>query len=225
MQNVTQVGQYQRMQSIGLSRKKMADLYYERIDSATLIEEMHQTLSRLQNFLNEYEVRHNNSKNFTISYTVQSAVTCYCTLIEASSFADAEKKAFLAHENCVKKGYRMLGSEPLMGIYDDLKICLDPLAFRCKHTLCIPVVSGSADDPNLRYFPSVEALSILGLGGYEILPELWNRLLKEFKRLELEAAGPPRYISLIAPYAGAHYTPDNYFHKCMIPIIRRKDVL
>ena len=40
MQNVTAVGQYQRMQTIGLSRKEIADLYYERVDSAAFLNEL-----------------------------------------------------------------------------------------------------------------------------------------------------------------------------------------
>ena len=76
MQNVTAVGQYQRMQTIGLSRKEIADLYYERIDSAAFIAELRQTLARLQRFLNEYEMRHDRSKSFSVFYTTLPAVTC-----------------------------------------------------------------------------------------------------------------------------------------------------
>ena len=76
MQNVTAVGQYQRMQTIGMSRKEIADLYYERIDSAAFIAELRQKLARLQLFLNEYEMRHDRSKNFSVFYTALPAVTC-----------------------------------------------------------------------------------------------------------------------------------------------------
>lgn len=222
MQNVTAVGQYQRMQNIGLSRKEIADLYYKRIDSVKFLEEQRLKLARLQRFVNEYEMRNDRSKNFSINYTTLPAVTYYCVPIEGSSFDEVAYSAYRAHEKCVKEGYRMLGSEPLMAVYDNISTCVDPLGSRCKRTLCIPVLPDTKEDPRLRHFPSVKALSILGFGGYEILAELWNRLFDEVERRSLEPSGSPRLISLIAPYAGAHYTFDDYCVECVVPIKEHK---
>ena len=52
----------------------------------------------------------------------------------------------------VTAGYRMHGSEPLMSIYDNFEDCVDPIGSNKKRTLCIPVISDSKNDPNLRFF-------------------------------------------------------------------------
>lgn len=225
LQNVTAVGQYQRMQTIGLSRKEIADLYYERVDSAAFIAELRQKLARLQRFLNEYEMRHDRSKCFSVFYTALPAVTCYCAPIEGSSLEEVAVSSYLAHEKCVKEGYRMLGSEPLMAVYDDRATCLDPLGSNSRRTLCIPVAEDPEGDPKLRHFPYTEAISTLGFGSYgsyELLDGLWGRLFDEVEKRKLEPAGSPRLISLIAPYAGAHYTLNDYCFECAIPIRERK---
>lgn len=222
MQNVTAVGQYQRMQTIGLSRKEIADLYYERIDSAAFIAELKQKLARLQRFLNEYEIRHDRSKSFSVFYTTLPAVTCYCTPIGGSTIEEVAVNAYLAHEKCVNEGYTMLGSEPLTALYDSVETCLDPLGSQNDRTLCIPVAADHKDDPRLQYFPCSEALSIIGFGGYDSLDGLWRRLFDEVGKRELEPAGAPRLVSLVAPYAGAHYKPNDYCFECVIPIKERK---
>ncbi len=222
MQNVTAVGQYQRMQTIGLSRKEIADLYYERVDSAAFLNELRQKFARLQRFLNEYEMRHDRSKSFSVFYTALPAVTCYCVPIGGSSLEEVAVNSYLAHEKCVREGYRMLGSEPLMALYDDLGTCLDPLGSQKDRTLCIPVAEDPGNDPKLWHFPYSEALSILGFGSYELLEGLWRRLFDEVEKRGLEPVGSPRLVSLVAPYAGAHYTLNDYCFECVVPIKERK---
>ena len=116
----------------------------------------------------------------------------------------------------------MLGSEPLMALYDDLDTCLNPLASQNDRTLCIPVAMDPKDDPKLQYFPYSEAISLIGFGGYDLLEGFWRRLFDEVEKRKLEPAGSPRFISLVAPYAGAHYTLNDYCFECVIPIKERK---
>ena len=218
MQNVSAVGQYQRLQLIGLSRKEIADVYYERIDSDEFLAELRQKQAQLQRFLSEYELRHDRSKNFSAYYITLPEVTCYCARLKGYSFQEIAVSAYLAHEQCASEGYRLLGSEPLMSVYDDPDVSIDSL----ERTLCIPVIPRSEEDPKLRHFPQTEALAVLGFGSYEILPELFRRLFDEVEKRKLEPAGAPRLISLIAPYAGAHYRIDEYCSECVIPIKERK---
>lgn len=218
LSNVAAVGQYQRLQSVGLSRKEIADLYYERADSDKLLEGLRQKLNLLQRFLYEYELRHDKAKNYSFSYITLPSLTCYCAEITASSFEELETKAYLVHEKCVEEGYRILGSEPLMAMFDDLRTCIDPFASAGKITACIPVISDSENDPNLRIVPACEAVSILGFGEYTVIIELWTRLFAEIEKRGLEPAGPARMISLIAPYTGDHYRPDDYCYVCVVPI-------
>ncbi len=224
-QNVTAVGQYQRLQTIGLSRKEIADLYYERVDSAAFLEELRQKQSRLERFLTEYELRHDRSKNYSFSYVTLPALTYYCADVSGPSLAEAETQAYLAHEKCVETGYRMLGSEPIMVLFDDPRAFVDPLASEYRCTLCIPVIPDTdpKEDTNLRPFPATEAFAILGFGEYSVIPGLWARLFEEVGRRRLEPSGAARLVSLIAPYAGAHYSPKDFCHHCVIPIRERKE--
>ncbi len=223
MDNVTAVGQYQRLQAIGLSRSEIADLYYERTDSAEFIRTQRQRLNMLQGFLNEYELRHDHSRDHTFSYETIPSVTCYCAQITARSPEEAATQSYIVHERCVSEGYRMLGSKPLFGLYDDYRKPLNSEnAFQC--TVCIPVIPDpDADrDPNLRIFPETEAFTLLFFGEYSRIPELFKHLLKEVEIRGLEPSGPPRVISLIAPYAGMHYKTDDFCQQCVIPIKERK---
>ncbi len=224
LQNVTAVGQYQRLQEAGLSRKEIADLYYERVDSKKFLEEQRQKLSRLQHFLDEYEFRHNRSKAFSVSYLSLPAVTCWCTEIASFSPGETATKCYLAHERCVAEGYRMLGSEPLFGIPHEDSARMDYTGDELHFTFCIPVVPDSETRPHLRSFPAAEAISILGFGDSSVVPKLWDRLWEELAARGLEASGPARCISVVAPYTGAHYKREDYCYQCVIPIKERKDV-
>ncbi len=225
LQNVTAVGQYQRLQEAGLSRKEIADLYYERVDSRKFLEEQRQKLSRLQRFLDEYELRHDRAKAFSISYVTLPAVTCYSTEITASCPEEMATLSFLAHEKCVAEGYRMLGSEPLFGIPQEPFARMEYAGTEHHSTLCIPVVPDPKPGQPLRFFPATEALSILGFGRYSIVPDLWDRLWTDLDARGLEASEPGRFIALVAPYAGAHYKPEDYCYQCVVPIKSRSDSL
>ncbi len=220
--NVAAVGQYQRLQESGLSRKEIADLYYERLDSRKFLEAQRQKLSRLQRFLDEYELRHDHSKAFSVSYVTLPAVTCYCVEFTTFSPGETETLSFLAHERCVKEGYRMLGSEPLFGIPHEQFARMDYAGTEHHTTLCIPVVPDSKPGPQLRFFAATEALSIHGFGRYSVVPDLWDRLWAEFEARGLDASGSARFIAHVAPYTGSHYIPDNYCYECAVPIIERK---
>jgi len=222
LQNVTAVGQYQRLQESGLSRKEIADLYYERLDSRKFLEAQRQKLSRLQRFLDEYELRHNRSKDFSISFVTLPAVTCYCVEITAFTPEEMATLSFLAHERCVTEGYQMLGSEPLFGIPSKQFSRMEYGGTEHRSSLCIPVGPDSKPNPQLRSFSATEALSILGFGHYSVVPDLWDRLWAEFDARGLDASEPARFIAHVAPYTGAHYKPEDYCYECVVPIKERK---
>ncbi len=222
LQNVAAVGQYQRLQETGLSRKEIADLYYERVDSRKFLEAQRQKLGRLQRVLDEYELRHDRSKAFSVSYVTLPAVTCCCMEITAFSPEEIGTQSFLAHERCVAEGYRMLGKESLFVIPDEQFARMDYDGTERHSILCIPVIPDSEPDHQLRFFSSTEALSILGFGDYTIVPDLWDRLWAEFGARGLEASEPARLIALVAAYTGAHYKTDDFCYECVIPIRERK---
>lgn len=225
LQNIAAVGQYQYLNTIGLSRKEIADLYYEQVDSRAFLKMQRQRLSMMQRFLDQYELRHDHTKNYSISYVSLSAVTCFCTDITTFSPEETATLSYIAHEKCVKEGYRMLGSEPLFGIPHEKRARMDYDASEHHYTFCIPVIPDSDIDPQLRFFPATEAISIIGFDAMSTVPELWDRLWEEFDAQGLEAAAPARFIALVAPYSGAHYKADDFCYECVIPIKERKDWL
>ena len=50
LQNITAVGQFQKMQEIGLSKKEIVDLYLEQIDSEEFLKTQRQKLNMMQRF-------------------------------------------------------------------------------------------------------------------------------------------------------------------------------
>lgn len=224
MFNITAIGQYQRLQTIGLSRKEISDLYYERIDSAEFIKAQRKKLSILQNFIDEYELRHDHSKDSMFSYVTLPSMTYYCVKIEAKNAFEAELQAYLGHEKCISEGYRMNGSEPLIAIVDDPYIYADPTFSEFHYTAGYPVIADAAEDPKLRFFPETEAFSIIGFGEYSVMPLLWKRLTDEINNRKLEPAGSPRLIPLVAPYAGSHYKPQDFCYQCVVPIKKRTEL-
>ncbi len=68
LQNITTVGQFQRMQEFGLSKKEITDVYYNRVDSAEFLKIQRQKLSRMQKFLDEYECYNTHNSNNSGSF-------------------------------------------------------------------------------------------------------------------------------------------------------------
>lgn len=220
MQNVAAIGQYQRLQSIGLSRSEIADVYFERVDSAEFIAEQRRKLESMRRFLNEYEMSHDQTRDRMLSYTILPPATYYCADISASSAEEVATLAYVVHERCMSEGYRLLGSEPAAAVAEDWRAWLQPPSPNHNMTLCFPVVPepDSDEDPNLRFFPETEALTIIGFGNYSVIPELWRQLYEELAEAGLEPTGLARLIALVAPYVGTHIRPDEFCYECIIPI-------
>lgn len=217
-QNISAVGQYQRLQDIGFSRKEIADIYYEKVNVDEFLDAQWKKVDKTRRFLKEYALRHDKTKNYSISYITLPAVDCYCVRLKATSLDESAILCYQNYEICIEEGYRVVGSEPLMGIYDKLDPGeITPGPFH-EFTYCIPVVPGSGPAEKIRHFPETEALSIIGFGYFSNLNELWERLIKELQVRELEPAGPPRVIALVAPYSGAHIKPTDYCYECAIPV-------
>ncbi len=85
LQNITAVGQFQRMQGMELSKKEIADVYHERVNSEDFLQAQRRRLNMLQRFLDKYEFRHSKAKEHPGSYITLPAVTCYCVDIIAYS--------------------------------------------------------------------------------------------------------------------------------------------
>jgi len=218
LQNITTVGQFQRMQEFGLSKKEITDVYYNRVDSAEFLKIQRQRLSRMQKFLDEYECYYTHNSNNSGSFVLLSAVTCYCTNITASSLEEAARLDYLAHEKCVREGYKMLGSEPLFGIIEDRNALTNCQISGASYTLCIPVTSDTKNDPQIRFFPETQGFSIIKCGDFSVVPKLEEMFWTEVDKRKLSSSEPARFIMHIGSYAGAHYKPEDFCYEYVLPI-------
>lgn len=221
-QNVTTIGQYQRLQKVNLSRKEISDLYFGRVDSERFLQEQRQKLNMMMHFLDSYELCHDRSKDHSCSYVTLPATICRCIPITVHSLEECATFSYLAYESCVKEGYRMNCSEPLSVLCDDWHRIMDPPASGFDFTLCIPVIPDSEDDSKLQHFPSTDAFSILGFGDPSIIPGLWDCFSEEIKARKLHPSGPARMIVLIALYAGMHYKSEDFCYEMVVPIVEKE---
>ncbi|MBQ9458628.1 MAG: MerR family transcriptional regulator [Oscillospiraceae bacterium] len=223
LQNITTIGQIQRMQAIGLSKKEIADIYYEHVDSTEFLKAQRQKLSQMQRFLDEYEHRHNHAQRSAAVFVTLPAITCYCTEITASTLEEAARLDCLAHEKCIVEGYRVIGSEPLFGVFDNRSTLKDYRVSGLHFSLCIPVMPDSVLDAQIRRFPETRAFSMIGFGDYSAAPKLEERFWEEVDKRKLSPSGPMRFIMHIGAYAGAHYKPADYCYECVLPIKEQKE--
>ena len=185
LQNITAVGQFQRLQGIGLSKKEIVDVYHERVNSEDFLQEQRRRLNAMQRFLDKYELCHSQEKKLSRSYTTIPAVTCYCEDIIAYSPEEAAKLNYLTHLKCVENCYQLLGSEPLFGIFDDPDAWTDSSVSVIHYTLCIPVIPNTTPSSQIRRFDEVQCFSIVGFGDYSVFPVLWEILWDEVDKRKL----------------------------------------
>lgn len=218
LQNITAVGQFQRMQKIGLSKKEITDVYYNRVDCAEFLKAQRMKLSRMQRFLDEYECQLTHSSNDSGSFVSLAAVTCYCTKITAFSLEEAAKLDYLAHEKCVEDGYKLLGSEPLFGIMEDRNALANCRISGAEYTLCIPVFPDTDKTEYIHHFPETHGFSVVGFGDFSVIAKLEKHFWEEVDRRNLSPSEPARFIMHVGSYAGTHYKPDDYCYEYVLPI-------
>jgi len=210
-QNIAQIGQYQLLQELGLSRKEITDFYFQKVDIKEFIQEQKKRVNRLQRLLQELEMRYTREQDYTFSYIDLPEVTCYCVSVPNVSPEMAETNAYELHQNLLKQGFCPNGAEPFFGILN-----LD--GTDASFTICIPVKPPAKPDPRVQTFPACQAFSVMGHGDYDVIFDLAAKLREEVVARKLKPAGPARVISLVAPYVGAHICPENFCHEFVLPI-------
>ena len=216
--NITSIGQYQLLQSLGLSREQIADVYYQRIDVLTFYKEQRARLSRLFRLLDELETRVDHSKNFTTTFTDFPEITCYCTNFSQSSPENLETIAYDTYGKCIKEGLHIRVTEPLFVIRDDNWNIHTLHENPCDMTFCIPVSDPVDKNPQLRLFPATRAFTMISFGNYATLPLLCKKFWDEIERRNLTLIGPVRINSLMAPCTGTHIHPDDFCSEIIAPV-------
>lgn len=216
--NIAQIGQYQLLQKLGLSKKEITDFYYGRIEPASFISTQREKLNRLQRLLNELEIRYAPSSDYLFSYIDLPELTCYCETIQVTNMSMAETVAYDMHQTLTKKGFQPKGTEPIFAIFQSPLNTEDISSFPLGAQLCFPILPSQKEDSHIRTIPGCYAFSVIGHGDYSVIPDLFKRFGEEIVARQLKPAGPPRIISLVAPYVGGHIAPEHFCHELILPI-------
>lgn len=218
-QNIAQIGQYQLLQELNLSRNEITDIYYQNIDMSEFIKTQREKVNRLQRLLNTLEIRTTKSKESKFSFVDIPEITCYHKTESNHTLESAETFAYITHQNAIKEGYQMLGQEPMFLFARSNA----PHAFDGEHpeneiTVCIPVVPTNSFDSNLQTFPRCHAFSMICYGEYSILYDMISQFRKEIAIRELKPIGPSRIITHVATYVDTHISQEDFCYELIIPI-------
>ena len=169
-QNIAQIGQYQLLQELDLTRSEITDIYYQNIDISEFIRTQREKINRLQHLLNTLEMRTTQSRDIKISFIDLPEIMCYCKTESNHTLESAETFAYITHQQAIKEGYRMIGQEPMFLFAKSNS----SHAFEGEHpeneiTVCLPVIPTNSSDSNLQTFPKCRAFSMIGYGEYSIL--------------------------------------------------------
>ncbi len=213
--NMIEIGRYKRLQVIGLTRSEITEFYHDRIDFDRFMETQRQKLNLLQQFVDEFELRHTPGKHHYSLATLPD-MTCRSEDIFPSSFKEAEHQGFMFFEKVAAEGFRMIPEQPPFLISDNWSALKLDSPSEGRFTVCIPVIPepDRTKDTRLRHFPGSKAISVCGFGGYSILPELISKLYDRVSENRLEIADPLRFIPLTANVV----TRDNYIIKLILPV-------
>ncbi len=217
--NAAQVGQYLLLQSLGLTREEIANYYYQTADVDAFLKAQRERLNRMQRILEELEIRSRGVPDISFSLMDLPEQTCYCVETELSSPEEGERFFYQAHEQCIRDGFRLIGTEPFFGISsDDWRVPSPQFGTSPKITACIPVAAREEGDPRLVVFPAVHVFSGLAYGDYGVIGRLFLRFWQETDARGIRPAGPARFYGLVAPYTGNHLTPEHYCYRMAVPV-------
>jgi DNA-binding transcriptional MerR regulator len=217
--NAAQVGQYLLLQSLGLTRKEIVEYYYQKVESTAFLKAQRERLDQMQLVLETLETRSRGVPGISFSYINLPEQTCFCLEAELSSPEEAERFFYKAHEQCIREGFRLRGTEHLFGLSsDDWRIRFVPSGRPPKITACIPVEAQGKSDPRLIVFPAVHAFSGLAYGDYSMIGKLTFSFWQEIDTKGIQPAGSARFYGLVAPYTGNHLTPEHYCYRIVVPV-------
>ena len=210
---------YLFLQSLGLTREEIAEFYFQKPGSKAFLKAQREKLDRMTRALEELEIRSRGVPGISFSYIDIPEQTCFCLETELSSPEEGELFFFKAHEQCIREGFRLLGTEPLFGISSgNWRFPPAQSDARIKTTACIPVEAPGKSDPRLTVFPAIHAFSGIAYGDYSMIGELSLRFWQEADAKGIRPAGPARFYGLTAPYTGNHLAPEHYCYRMAVPV-------
>ncbi len=217
--NVSEVGQFLLLQSLGLTKSEIVDYFYQKTDGSSFLNEQRAKLSQMQRLLEEVELRRDTSRQFFFSYVEMPELVCYAKTATLNSMEESEKFFYTTHVESIKAGLQMMGTEALFGLSsNDFHIGDMTSMMPAQTTACIPVKPPRSKNPDLITFPAGHTFSCLAHGDYSIIPEMCIRFWQEVDRRGLTPTGQARFLGLVAPYTGRHIKREKFCYRLMVPV-------
>lgn len=216
--NVTEVTQYKALQTLGLSRFEIADLFAQKCDVKEFIREQKQRISRMHRVLEEFELRYVKKQNYYFSFIDLPEVCCYSLKSKPNSIDSSESFYYTLIEECILSGFHV-SPEPLFGTRaDDFKNGVAVSNEPPEITGYIPIEPSKTDNPNVVHVPAVRAFSLLAYGNYTIIDDICKKFWSEVKKRNIRPIGPARFMGLVAPFAGRDISPEDFCYRLVVPV-------
>lgn len=221
MFDISRLQQYQTLRLLGLSTSEVMDYYgNDERHKQTILANMRERLQTLERSVEELSVRLERREELTFSLLDLPDLTCYCQTVTCTQPLDAERHAFEAHTETVRRGWRMLPGESIFTI----RTGADPLVTPYEVKICIPLDPqslGRGPRGDVELIPGGRALSVLYYGSYEqsrSLIDVIAQLMAEVERRGLTPAGAVRSVGVVAPYVGREFAEKDSVFRFAVPV-------
>lgn len=220
--NISRLEQYLLFRALGLSLKEIQDLYSTDAAAAgNTLQSLENRLHLTQRCVEELSLRLGNHSDASFSVINLPNVTCFCGAGRFTFVREMEHLAFNLHTSAVKRGFRLLPTEPIFSMREDTREGWKG-SYRAK--VCIPIdpafLQGRLMD-GVEVIPACRALSMLFYGDFrdpEALSRAHAAIWAEMDRRGLTADGPLRTLGIVAPYVDARAEAEDFVLRFAIPL-------
>lgn len=224
MLNIGKLEQYLLFRALGLSLKEIEDIYS---DDAAAAEELLLSLANrfqlMQRCVEELSLRLGKIPNSNFSIVHLPRLTCLCGTDSFASMRDMERFAFNLHSTAVKRGYRLLPTEPIFTLREVTRTERG-VEYAQSVKICIaidPAIPQGCPTDGVEVIPGCRALTMLFRGDFrspEALGSARAAIWEELDRREWTADGPFRTLGIVAPYVDTRAEAEDFVMRFAIPL-------
>lgn len=220
--DITQLLEYKKLRSIGLTQKDILD-FYRTQDADALLHAMEERLATLSRCKEEIELWQGPDGAHSFSFLDLPAYTCY---FGEGTFRDSNEVDTFAralYNEMEEKGYKSAFPEPPFAIrYGTSELGrTTPFDAPFRAKVCLQLLDeyeSIKDDPKTLYLPPTKAFSILYHGDYDGIPAAWKLFWDEIFSRELDILDEPRSIGVVIPAFGRLMPQSAYVFRFAIPL-------
>lgn len=215
--NIMKILQIKNFLNMGMSYSDVQLYFSSGGASHKLLQKLEEKFYATKRTYEEMQFRMENKEDVSFEFVSLPEYVCYTREFEGCSIKEKYDAMYGLFHETVEQGYRPLPSEPLFVINKNTDI------FRGDHDngngfiCCIPLEPDSTPE-NAVVYPSCRAFSLVSYGGYERLPEIYDRLSRKIRELELKPIGYPRGLGIVAPYTSKDFQSNRYVSRIAVPI-------